>query len=321
MSAMGLPTKGTVEVIIEGKLSEMDHEPRNVQVVVVDGDGGSGTIHLRDSRGTFVEADCRVQGAGGVEVDERDTEGLEGTREAGSESPTSGEDVSAKLDEAHARNRELESLNHDLSSQVSALREELADKLKGETEKVNEVWRVSCDQVIAFDEAISAKDTDISSLKARLAAPPVHSVSQFTPGTMPQCLQGVPADGVVDTAADITIMGGKLFALVASSARLRKKDFKPPDRVPRTYDRKVFHLDGRMDLEVSFQGRAMKTTVYIKMDAPDQLLLSEGVCRQLGIVTYHPSLRLPDEPAVPTESPVSPPKSPAQEDTLVPWCE
>ena len=34
----------------------------------------------------------------------------------------------------------------------------------------------------------------------------------------------------------------------------------------------------------------MKTMVYVKMDAPDQLLLSEGVCRQLGIVTYHPSL-------------------------------
>ena len=31
----------------------------------------------------------------------------------------------------------------------------------------------------------------------------------------------------------------------------------------------------------------MQTSVYIKMDAPDQLLLSEGVCRQLSIVTYH----------------------------------
>ena len=27
--------------------------------------------------------------------------------------------------------------------------------------------------------------------------------------------------------------------------------------------------------------------MYIKMDAPDQLLLSEGVCRQLGIIEYH----------------------------------
>ena len=34
----------------------------------------------------------------------------------------------------------------------------------------------------------------------------------------------------------------------------------------------------------------MKTTVYVKMDAHDQLLLSEGVCRQLGIVSYHPSV-------------------------------
>ena len=31
----------------------------------------------------------------------------------------------------------------------------------------------------------------------------------------------------------------------------------------------------------------MSTPVYIKMDAADQLLLSEGVCRQLDIVVYH----------------------------------
>ena len=31
----------------------------------------------------------------------------------------------------------------------------------------------------------------------------------------------------------------------------------------------------------------MLTPVYIKMDALDQLLPSEGICRQLGIVTYH----------------------------------
>ena len=103
---------------------------------------------------------------------------------------------------------------------------------------------------------------------------------------------GVPADGVVDTAADITIMGGKLFAMVAAAARLRKKDFRKPDKVPRTYDRKVFRLDGCMDMEISFDRKAIKTVVYIKMDAVDQLLLSEGVCRQLGMVTYHPAVRL-----------------------------
>ena len=122
----------------------------------------------------------------------------------------------------------------------------------------------------------------------------VRRVMVADQGSRPQLarveIQGVPADGVVDTAADITIMGGKLFALVATSAQLRKKDFMTPDRVPKTYDRKAFHLDGRMELEISFHGKTMRTMVYVKMDAPDQLLLSEGVCRQLEIVTYHRSL-------------------------------
>ena len=86
-------------------------------------------------------------------------------------------------------------------------------------------------------------------------------------------MQGVPTSGVIDTGADITIMGGDLFKKVATAARLRKKDFMKPDRVPQTYDRRQFELHGR--------------TVYIKMDAHDQLLLAEGVCSQLGIVEYH----------------------------------
>ena len=42
-----------------------------------------------------------------------------------------------------------------------------------------------------------------------------------------------------------------------------------------------------MELEVEFGGKTMKTVVYIKMDAWKQLLLSEGVCQQLGLVMYH----------------------------------
>ena len=38
----------------------------------------------------------------------------------------------------------------------------------------------------------------------------------------------------------------------------------------------------------AFGGKEMSTAVYIKMDATDQLLLSEGVCRQLSIIHYHP---------------------------------
>ena len=104
-------------------------------------------------------------------------------------------------------------------------------------------------------------------------------------------IQGVPAEGVIDSGADITIIGGELFKKVAAVARLRKKDLKEADKTPRNYDQSPFKLDGRMDLEILFDDKAMVTPVYIKMDAHEQLLLSEGVCRQLGIIHYHPSVK------------------------------
>ena len=113
-------------------------------------------------------------------------------------------------------------------------------------------------------------------------------------GSMPQCvqvqLQGVPVYGVIDTGADITILGGNLFKCVATTAKLRKRDFRPADKTPRNYDQRPFRLDGRLDLDISFGEHTMHTPVFVKMDAHDQLLLSEGVCRQLGIVRYHSSV-------------------------------
>ena len=105
-------------------------------------------------------------------------------------------------------------------------------------------------------------------------------------------VQGVQAVGVIDSGSDITIMGGELFARVALAARLRKKDFKKPDRIPKTYDQRTFTLDGRLDLDVEFGGKSMNTPVYVRREAKDQLLLSEGVCRQLGIIAYHPEVGL-----------------------------
>ena len=100
-------------------------------------------------------------------------------------------------------------------------------------------------------------------------------------------VQGVEAWGVVDTGADITIMGGELFMKIAAVARLKKKDFKPADKKPYTYGDQPFKLDGQMELDVSFDRKTMCTPVYIKMDSQEALLLSEGVCRQLGMVTFH----------------------------------
>ena len=114
-------------------------------------------------------------------------------------------------------------------------------------------------------------------------------------GSHPQCarveIQGVLVFGVIDSGADITIIGGNLLRRVASVAKLRKKDLKPADKVPRNYDQRPFTLHGRMDLDISFAGKTMTTPVYIKMDAKEQLLLSEGVCRQLSIIQYHPDVQ------------------------------
>ncbi len=46
-----------------------------------------------------------------------------------------------------------------------------------------------------------------------------------------------------------------------------------------------------MDLDITFKGKTMCTPVYIKMDAHEQLLLSEGTCHQLGIIRYDPSVQ------------------------------
>ena len=102
---------------------------------------------------------------------------------------------------------------------------------------------------------------------------------------------GVPLYGIVDSGADITIMGSNAFKQVATVAKLRKRDFKPPDKAPKNYDLKPFHVDGMIEIDVEFQDKAMITPIYVKMDAPEELLLSEGVCRQLSIISYHPEVQ------------------------------
>ena len=95
-------------------------------------------------------------------------------------------------------------------------------------------------------------------------------------------VQGVPTYGIVDTAADIMIIGGNLFRKVASVARLKKKNLKPTDEIPRAHDQHPFTLDGRIELMITFGEKEISMQVYIKVDAADQLLLSEGVSRNCG---------------------------------------
>ena len=103
-------------------------------------------------------------------------------------------------------------------------------------------------------------------------------------------------EGVVDSGADISIIGGTMFKHAAIIAKLCKKDFKPPDKVPRSYDQQPLRLDGQIYLDIlSFHNKTMKTPVYVKMDTKEQLAYSCPryiVCRQLGIITYHPDVHV-----------------------------
>ena len=96
-------------------------------------------------------------------------------------------------------------------------------------------------------------------------------------------------------------MVAELFKKVASVARLKRSEFKKPDKTPYTYDHQPFSLDGKLVLDITFDNHTMSTPIYVKMDAHDPLLLSEGVCHQLGIITYHPSVAHP--PATQSSSP------------------
>ena len=161
--------------------------------------------------------------------------------------------------------------------------------------------RTRSNQVISQEQVATQNQPDTSTPESLLYSDSdddgganARTVRVQDGGSHSQCVkvqvQGVPAYSLIDTGADITFIGGKLFKRVATVARLKKRHFKKADKIPRTYDQKTFKLDGRMDLEITFDGKTMCTPIYMKMDAADQLLLSEGVCRQLGVVTFHPNV-------------------------------
>ena len=69
-------------------------------------------------------------------------------------------------------------------------------------------------------------------------------------------VQEVPADGVVDTWAAITIMGSDIFRKVASVNKVKTRELIPRDW---TYNQKVFSLDRCINLDLSFGGKMIKT--------------------------------------------------------------
>lgn len=71
-------------------------------------------------------------------------------------------------------------------------------------------------------------------------------------------MQGVPADGVIDTGADIVIMGKELFARVAATERLHKKSLGSQTECHRLMTKEI-HLDECMDMDLSFADKTTRT--------------------------------------------------------------
>ena len=105
-------------------------------------------------------------------------------------------------------------------------------------------------------------------------------------------IEGVPVTGLIDTGSDITIIRGDLFYKIAAVANLDMCSMKDVGQEVCTYDQKPIALDGCIDMKITFGEKNIVTTVYVKLVAPDQLLLSESACHRLGIVSYHPEVQL-----------------------------
>lgn len=90
-------------------------------------------------------------------------------------------------------------------------------------------------------------------------------------------INSVPVNGVIDSGANITIMGGELFRKVATVADFKKK-IKKPDKTPHNYDQSPFKLDGQMDLQLTFDEKAVVTPIY--------MLASSYYCQRVSVVNW-----------------------------------
>ena len=105
-------------------------------------------------------------------------------------------------------------------------------------------------------------------------------------------IEGVSIREIIDTVSNITILSGSAFQEIVTISNLKREQFKLADRKACMYGHHPLNLDGKIDLHIKFSEKCICETVYVKLDAPDTLLLlSENVCCKLKIVSYHPDVQ------------------------------
>ena len=201
--ALGLPTSATLadtRQIIEGKLTEESHEPRNVEVVVTETEGET-TIRLQDEGGVIVEIPVEEEGRASPTTSETEAGAEPAVRDSHDGLTTNGGggpgddevetsralgELRTELESARVRvtalESELESVQERAVEEATRLQQEvsqLEERVRGERERYSALWRMNCERLLEHDEIIATKEEENDRLRAHIAeleAMPRHSI-------------------------------------------------------------------------------------------------------------------------------------------------
>ena len=163
-AGLGVPTGGSLEDtrrMLEGKLEEDGHEPRNLQVVL-EGSGEGVAVRLEYDGGAFIEIPREGEDGeneGGDErlpEEEEELEAEEGVGRGGVERADTTR-VAALREELRGAQAQVEALEGDVSSVSDCLEREITN----EKQKYRELWNVYCARSMRDDALISERENEL----------------------------------------------------------------------------------------------------------------------------------------------------------------
>ena len=169
--------------MIDGKLADLHRESQNVQVAVLEESGVQIHLYLLDASGIFSQAQpfFRSQPSAPEQTDE-----LQELQQAVEELRQQNQDLEVALEgqtlEMDGLRRALEQTQEELASERQRANEAEAtpsgrsdeelervqESLKVEKERVQQIWRINCQQLAEYDEALEQKDQEIAEVTAQL---------------------------------------------------------------------------------------------------------------------------------------------------------
>ena len=222
--ALGLPKSSSstdeLRQMIEGKLADLHRESQNVQVAVREESGVQTRLYLLDASGIFSQSQpfFRSQQSTPERTDELQElqQAVEELRRQNQDLQVAMERQTLELDELRSA---LEQAHEELASErqradeaETAPRgrsddelERAQESLKAEKERVRQIWRINCQQLAEYDEALAQKDQEIVELTAQLRRLTESSKVHVGDSTHHEPSTDVPASGVLPSRTYTTV--------------------------------------------------------------------------------------------------------------------